>query len=199
MNGPVGPNVSADLARHQERSASGPFCHSRALTSIAAGIAEDVVEGLFGRDAGALLADDDDELRLFVHAAGVPGKNDVVTGANEAVGGLVEGLGPLGLGCVVEVAAVVEGHGQGLCGLAGGQELDVFQGVGVVGNLVLLEGCGGDLLHEAVFHDTVGHLSVGEVAGKLHAVSFCLRLSLSGSGGRVLRSRGLGEHGSRRA
>ena len=57
----------------------------------------------------------------------------------------------------------------------------MVEGVGVIGNFVVLEGGGGDLVDGAVLDDTVGDLSVGKVLGELHGDDSLVRGFSGGS------------------
>ena len=182
IQGPIGEKVSADLARHPVGVVlvavlALPVAGGNV---VAAGVAEDMVEGVFLGDIAAVVLDDDDHLTLGIEPLDFLGPDDGVLGADNAGGCLVEDHRVLGCGAVADVAGVVQAHGEDLAWDDRGQQLDVGQLVDVIGDGEVPEGAsvdGGDIV---AVHHTVVDISVGFIPGDFHRFLLVLFCRLEG-------------------
>ena len=138
-----------------------------------------MVHGVGFGDVPALVLDNYHQLALRVEAGCILGPNDGLLGADDRGGRLVEHHWLGGTRAVVKVAGIVQPNGQDFGRDAGGQQLDLVQGVGVVGNGVVTKGRGAEFLDVVPFNDTVAYVAVGQVASDFHGDAPCLNVGLS--------------------
>ena len=92
---------------------------------VAAGVTQDVVQGVFLGYVAAGVLNHDHHFAFGVEPLHLFGPNDGVLGSDDAGGGLMENHGVLGSRAVTDVAGVVQAHCQDLPWVYGGQQLDV--------------------------------------------------------------------------
>ena len=68
----------------------------------------------------------------------------------------------------MQMCGVIQADGQNLTRNAGGQQFNVRQRMGMIGDLVIFKWSGGQLFDHAIFHHAVTDFAVGKISGELH-------------------------------